>query len=242
MVAPFVAPLIAGVGTAGFQHLLGQMNKDKPVNPNVSGAGMQYLNQIGDVGKRSYEPYVAEGEEARQSVNPVYRQMARSPVSFLQRIQQQYSPTEGYKLRERKGLEAAQNAAAAGGYVGTPYDQEQQAGIVQGLLGEDMQQFLQNVLGIQGAGLQGSENVIGRGFQSSSNLADYLGSNLGQMAQMAYGGAGSEAIFQNQRARQKEAERMERNRALMNFGSDLLGSYFAGDKSKAPMTPPATGG
>ena len=58
-------------------------------------------------------------------------------------------------IRKKDLLGVARNAAAGGGYAGLPFDQEQQTTLVNALMNDDMQQWLQNVLSIQGTGLTG---------------------------------------------------------------------------------------
>ena len=56
------------------------------------------------------------------------------------------------------------------------------------LLSEDMQQYLQNALGVYGQGLAGEQGFYNTGFQASQNLADMLAGNLGSQAGLAYQG------------------------------------------------------
>jgi hypothetical protein len=99
------------------------------------------------------------------------------------------------------------NSAASGGFAGTPFNQQQQAETVQGLLGSDMQQFLQNALGIMGAGISGKENRLmgreralqsalgaeegnmNRGYNASAALSDSLANLAGTRASNEYSGA-----------------------------------------------------
>jgi hypothetical protein len=60
---------------------------------------------------------------------------------------------------------------------------------VQGLLSKDMQQFLENALGVYGKGLSGTEGVSNRGYDASGKLNDMLGSNLNQQGTLAFNNA-----------------------------------------------------
>lgn len=146
----------------------------------------QILAQVHQMGKETFDPYIQRGHKAQDTLSGHYNRFAGSPMDFLNEIISGYSPSEGYKFREKKALEAARNAAAQGGISGTHNDQAAQAELVTGLLGQDMQQWLQNVLGIQGTGLQGLENEAGRGFGASQSLADLLGNVGGSQAGLAY--------------------------------------------------------
>jgi hypothetical protein len=69
---------------------------------------------------------------------------------------------------------------------GTAQDQMQQQQITQGLLGNDMQQYLSNALGVQQGGLQGEQGLYGMGFNASQGLGSDLMNVLGQQGGMAY--------------------------------------------------------
>lgn len=188
-----------------------------PMGENPANVAMPYLNQISGVGKQYYDPYISEGRNASNISNPIYERMASDPTEFINALMRGYKPSEGYRYKEDRLGRAISNTAAAGGFRGTPFEQEQQGQMISGLLGEDMQQFLQNILGVQGAGLQGEENRIGRGFQASGNLADYIGSNLGQQAGLAYQGQAGQNAY-------NLANRLSKNKAR----GSLLGKIAGG--------------
>lgn len=156
---------------------------------NPANAGMGYLNQIPGMAKGYLEPFIKRGAESQDFVTPFYSQMAKDPNAFMNAIMANYSPSQGYQFKQKELMRAMQNDAAQGGFAGTPYSQQQQAETTQGLLGNDMQQFLQNILGIQGYGLGGHQGIADRGYNASGDLVNILGSNLGQQAGLAFQGA-----------------------------------------------------
>jgi hypothetical protein len=157
-------------------------------NRNPADKAMPYLNQVPQVGQQYYNPYVQQGQQASQNVNQQYQQLTQDPQSFLNQIMAGYKPSTGYSQQSDEALRAANNSAAAAGNLGTSYDQQNRAKLVQSLMGNDMQQYLQNVLGIYGTGLQGQQNTANQGYNASGQLADYLGNNLGAQAGLAYQG------------------------------------------------------
>ncbi len=138
-------------------------------------SGKKDLNRLAGYGQQAYNPFIQQGQQAQQQLSPQYSQMAGNPTDFYNQILQQYQPSAGYQHQAGKLNQLAHNKAAAGGYAGTAGDIFEHGEGLQGLMGQDMQQFLQNILGIQGAGQQGLEGQVGRGFQASGSLADYLG-------------------------------------------------------------------
>lgn len=132
-------------------------------------------------------PYVQRGEHAASNVEPLYEhmgevsrynpfagyedlyqnqfpqeygRMASNPTDFLKQIESTYRPSAGYQYKENQLRRAAGAEAAAGGIRGTPYAQGQLNEQLSGILGQDMQQYLSNVLGIQGQGLSAKERQL----------------------------------------------------------------------------------
>ncbi len=155
---------------------------------NPGGAAQQHLGRIPQYGYDAYNPFIKTGQNAESQLYPQLSSMAGQPVDFLNQIMSQYQQSPGYKYREDRNLRQAHGTAAAGGFVGSDNDIENRTGLVNDLMNQDMQEFLNNVLGIQGTGQQGLENRVGRGFDASSRLADYLGGASGaQAGAAAYG-------------------------------------------------------
>lgn len=154
-------------------NLFGNNNQQDP---------MQYLNQIPQQTGQYLNPYIQEGRQAGTAAQGQYSQMAQNPMNFLNQIMQGYQPSQGYQYKSDVLGKDLANTAASGGFRGTNEDQRQRAELINSLMGQDMQQYLQNVLGIQGTGLQGQELGAGRGFQASGDMANILGTNLSQQA------------------------------------------------------------
>ena len=207
------------VATLGAAPSLGKLLRTPRNNP--ADAANPLLEQIPGVAHNAYDPYILSGKQAQGLVDPMYRSMAQDPGEWLRNVERQYSPSEGYRFKQQEGMNAMRNSAAAGGYAGTPYDQAEQSKFLNGLLGEDMQQFLSNYLGIHGQGMGGLEQRVERGFGASGSLADMLAGNLSERAGLAFQGQS-----------QMNQHKMDRNAALMKFisslGSAAAGAYGAG--------------
>lgn len=157
-------------------------------SPNPADAAMPYLNQIPDMEKKYYDPYIQQGQNAYGILNDQYGKMATDPSGFLDKLLASYKPSESYKLARDEALRAAGNSAAAGGMRGSMQDIEKESRLADVLLGEDMQRWLQNVFGIQGRGLQGQQSFYNTGFNATSNLAGDLSNVLGTQAGLAFQG------------------------------------------------------
>lgn len=152
--------------------------------------------------------------------------MGSNPVGYLNELLGQYEPSTGYQYRKNKLAGEASANAAAGGFRGTGGDTQRHLELINSLMGDDMQQFLANVLGIQqygqggqerqhGAGLAGYQAMADRGFNAAGSLADYLGSNLSQQAGMQFQGQA-----------QKNANQAALINSLIGAGSQAFGAYM----------------
>lgn len=186
------------------------------------GAANQYLSQIPGVGKQYYDPYISRGLDAGGKAQTEYDKLMSDPSGFINALMGSYEPSKGYQFQKDLLTKEMSNTAAAGGIAGTPLDQMTQAEGVQGLLSKDMQQFLQNVLGVYGTGLSGEQGLYDTGFQASGNLADLIGSSLNQQGGLAF-----------QSAQQRNKDRMDKMKMLAQalggvggFATGGTGSLF----------------
>lgn len=155
---------------------------------NPADAAMPYLNQIPGMEKQYYEPYIGYGKEAYGNLNPGLTEQATHPAEFLENLLQKYQPSRAYQLARDETQRAAGNTAAAGGMRGSINDITNQSRLTDSLLGEDMQKWLQNVLGIQGTGQTGLGNFFNTGFNASQGLSSDLSNVLGTQAGLAFQG------------------------------------------------------
>lgn len=164
---------------------------------NPANAAMPYLNQIPGVGEKYYNPYIEQGQQAGGMLSEQFQKLMNDPTGFINQLQSQYKPSEGYQFKRgelEKGLGAA---AAAGGLAGTPYHQQEYGQMADKLLSEDMQQYLTNALGAYNKGLAGEQDFYNKGFQASGSLADMLAGNLGSQAGLAFQGQQQKNMNQN---------------------------------------------
>ena len=167
---------------------------------NPANAAMPYLNQIPGMANQNLGPWQTQGQEAQKNNQTQYNNMSNNPSDFLAELRASYSPSAGYKFREDQARKAAEGAAAAGGRTSTTANQAAQIKLVNDLMGEDEGAYLDRLLGITSAGLQGNENIANRGFGAAGDLTNIMGSNLGAQGSLAYKGqenknASNNALF-----------------------------------------------
>ena len=155
---------------------------------NPADAARPYLDKIPGMAHDIYDPYISHGNEAYSTLNPEFTQMGKDPAAFLENIMKGYTPSKSYQLREEEASRAAGNTAAAGGMRGSLNDIKNQARITDSLLGDDMQKWLDNVLGIQKEGMGGLSHIFDTGFNASKGLEGDLSNVLGTQAGLAFQG------------------------------------------------------
>lgn len=189
--------------------IFGGGSKSNPAN-----AAMPYLNQIPGMATQNLQPWQTAGMEAQNVNQGQYNRMAANPADFFNELRSSYTPSKGYQFRQEQMNKALRGSAAAGGRVGTESNQAAQAKLVQDLLSEDEGAYIDRLLGIQSTGLQGNENIAGRGFGAASDLTNVLGSTLGAQGALAY--KGQENMNQ---------AKSDRNKMLMQLFGAGLGAF-----------------
>lgn len=132
------------------------------------------------------DPYFQRGQHAGDILGGLYDDMSQDPTGFLNKLMEGYKPSEGYQFRKEQALGDMANTAAAGGMTGTATDQQRQAQLADKLLSEDMQQWLNNVLGIQDRGTTGEQGFFDTGYAAGQSLSKGLSNILGSKAQLGY--------------------------------------------------------
>jgi hypothetical protein len=116
-----------------------------------------------------------------------FQPMLTHPAAEINRIMGQYQESPAHHLALMQALQGANQAAAAGGMAGTPLAQQQGAGIASQMADQGMQQFLQNVLGVQRMGAAG-ETGLGQDLASvQESIAQMREAQAQQQAQQAAG-------------------------------------------------------
>lgn len=148
-------------------------------------AANEYLDKIPAVGHQYYDPFVQGGQEAGGILKGEYGKML-NPNDFIANIMKGYSLSPGASYKRDLLTKGIGSTAAAGGYAGTPEHQREWGEMADKLLSGDMQQFLQNALGVYGTGLSGEQDIYGKGYTATGSLADLLGGTLSSQAGLGF--------------------------------------------------------
>lgn len=145
----------------------------------------RYLSQIPGVGRQYYDPFIQGGRRAGSLLEGEYGRMLK-PTSFIDDIMKNYQMSEGAKYQRDQLGRGIGATAAAGGYAGNPEHQREYGEMAQGIMSKDMQQYLQNALGVYGGGISGEQDFYNKGYGASGSMADLMGGNLSSQAGLAF--------------------------------------------------------
>lgn len=155
---------------------------------NPADAAMPYYNKIPGMEHNGYDSYINRGNDAYNKFSPIYDRMSADPSGFLNSLMSGYTKSKDYQMKNDEMTRAAGNTAAAGGMRGSIDDIKNQSHITDALMGADMQNWVQNVLGIQGAGLSGQQHLYDTGFDASRDLTGDLSNVYGTQGSLAFQG------------------------------------------------------
>lgn len=111
----------------------------------------------------------------------------QNPSGFINKQMENYQESPYAHYQQQQGLRAAQNMGSASGMTGsTPLMQFAQQN-AQDISGKDMNQWLQNVLGINSQYGAGLNSLIGGGQNAANSLTQLISDYMNSQAALAYG-------------------------------------------------------
>ena len=172
---------------AGTMALMGSLGGSSKWS-NPANAAMPYYNQIAGTITPYYQPYVNAGNQALSALMPQLMQLVSNPSAFMNQMSSGFQASPGYQYNVQQATNAANQAAAAGGMVGSPMEQQQLAGEISGMANQDFYNYLNHILKIYAGGMQGLGGVGKVGYTASSSLANELAKSLMNQGNLAFAG------------------------------------------------------
>jgi len=167
-----------GAGIGGLLGMGGGTDYMKSANP--------YLEKMQQGTDRYLQPYIGAGQNAMGSLQGQYQNLMNDPGAMMNRFGAGYQQSPGYQYNVDQATNASNNAAAAGGYIGSPQQQEYMANQIGGIASQDYNQYLNNAMGLYGQGLQGMGDINRMGFQASGQGQQTMSDMLKSQAELAY--------------------------------------------------------
>lgn len=153
---------------------------------NPADVANKYISQIPGQTQQYYQPYMEAGKGAMGELQNQYKDLLGGNVQ--NKLGESYKQSPGYQFALEQALAGGNNAAAAGGQLGIPAHEQRNMEIAQGLASQDYDKYLQNQMGLYGAGLQGNQGLNQQGFEANKEFADQLAQMLAQQGNYAFSG------------------------------------------------------
>jgi hypothetical protein len=184
-------PYMAASGTAGIANSLGLFGGGQDPYKDASNQYKKYADQAA-----SYQqPFYNAGTAAIPQYQSWLSSMS-DPSAYINNLMGGYSQSPWSQYEQQQAMNAANNMGSASGLTGSTPLQLQAQQNASNISSQDMQKWLNNVLGINQMYGQGQQYLIGSGQQSANSLSKIYEELARQMGMSAYG----QAAFQNQNA------------------------------------------
>lgn len=185
-----------GSGIGSLLSLLGLGGGGDYNNP--ADAAMPYLDQVKGAMSPYYNPYINAGKQAMGVLQGEYGKLLGDPGGMVNKIGSSFHESPGFGFATTQATNAANRAAAAGGMLGSPAEQQALASAVTGLANQDYNNHLNHAIGMYGQGLKGEEGLNLLGFNASNEMAQSLAAALQSQAQLAYSGQANQNQYEGQ--------------------------------------------
>jgi hypothetical protein len=143
-----------------------------------------------------FKPYVDAGTDSLGSLQDQIARMYQDPGALYADLGQGFRSSPGYEYNVQQATQGANRAAAAGGQLGSPAEQQALAKQVGGMADQDYQNYMNSMMGLYGQGVQGLTGLTNLGYQAGSTEAEDLA--RAKMAQSGMDQAGQLAQMQQQ--------------------------------------------
>lgn len=162
-------------------------------NPANKASG--YLDQIPETLRPYFEPYIKAGQGTIPTLQGQYNNLLNNPGELYQKLASGYQSSPGYDFAKKQALGAIDNAAAAGGSLGSMGHQQQAGEMATNLANKDFNDYLNQILGLYGSGLSGTQDMFKTGFGASTNFGEDLAQALMSQGNLAYAGQQNQNNF-----------------------------------------------
>lgn len=176
---------LAGIGGGALGTMLGGLFGGGDSSDAEKDAS-KYLQQIPGVMSKYMSPYTQAGQAAIPTLEQQYNQLLSDPGALMSKFGQSFQTSPGYQFSVDQATQAANRAAAAGGMVGSPAEQQQLGQTVTGLANQDYYNYIDRTLGLYGRGLQGWQGLETGGQQAATTSAQDMAEALMNQANLAY--------------------------------------------------------
>ncbi len=156
-------------------------NKEHPMRE-----ANEYFNQIPDILKQNFNPYIKRGKRAGNMLEGEYGELLGDPGGKLNEIGGSFQQSPGFDFALKKALSGANSSMAAGGMSGSPMHEQNNMETATNLANQDYNNWIKNALGLYGEGLHGEQGMYDIGARAGIGMGEDLASMKAQQGRMAY--------------------------------------------------------
>lgn len=176
LIGALAGPIIGALGSTLF-------GSDESMPQRKANA---YLDKIPGILEAHYGPFEQAGVKALPTLEQQYAKLLNNPEILMSQVGSSHRASPGYRFKTEEAIKAANQAAAAGGMLGSPSHQESLMRTVTGLADQDYYNYLQNALGLYGLGLSGQTGLANMGYNAASSLGEDLSRAALNQANLEY--------------------------------------------------------
>ncbi len=203
---------------------------DKADYKNPASSASPYLDKIPGQIAPYYNPYIEQGKRVdprleseygaemgyRPQLEKSFETQLNNPGELYNKLGEGYTESPGYKFKLSEALRGSNNARAAGGMLGSPLNEEENARIAGNLSSDDFEKYLNHMMSIYGGGqaglsglynkgIEGEQGLSTRGYGASTGYGDILGQNEQNKANLAFSGSELENKYNTEQEKSKDS-------------------------------------
>lgn len=152
---------------------------------NGAQANLDWINKIPDIYKQYLGPYQDAGTKALGTYQNQLDSLLKDPMGFVNNINAGFQKSPYYNFLTNEMTNASNNAAAAGGTLGTGSHQYELAKLINGLASGEQQQYFNNVMQPFNSALSGQQFLTGQGYNAGRDIAQGIGGAYQQAGNLA---------------------------------------------------------
>lgn len=159
-------------------------------------AASNAYNQYAQQGAAAEQPYQQAGENAIGNYQK-WAQSMSNPTQFNNQLMSQYQESPYAKFMQQQAIRSAQNAGSAEGMVGSsPYNLQVEQN-ASNISGQDMNNWMQNVLGLNTQYGNAEQNMMNTGANAANSLVNLYGNEANAQGEAAAGEAAGQNKDEN---------------------------------------------
>jgi len=149
------------------------------------GDAQKYLGQYEQILNQAYDPYIEYGMRAMPTLEEQYALLLSNPAAVQAMLGQGFEESPGYEFQMDQAMNASNQAASAGGMLGTPSHTQQSMGVAQGLAAQDYWNYYNQNASLYNQGLTGTQGQFDTGFNATNQKQGAMGNLYGSKANLA---------------------------------------------------------